>query len=88
MAGSVFIATGDNTLQRNTSGGTAAFTNAGTFRKQTGTGLTTINGGVTFTNSGTVDVQSGTINLAGVDRAPDRSPSRNGATLRLRWRHV
>ena len=45
-------------MQRSSSVGTATFANAGTFRKQTGTGTTTIGGSITFNNSGTVDVQS------------------------------
>ncbi|MGE3847942.1 MAG: beta strand repeat-containing protein, partial [Gammaproteobacteria bacterium] len=66
-AGAVFEATGNNILQASNVGGgdigtDASFSNAGTFRKTTGTGTTTI--GVAFNNTGTVDVQSGTLTFS------------------------
>ncbi len=44
---------------------TPVFNNAGTFRKETGTGTTTVYK-VTFNNSGTVDVQTGTLKFHGI----------------------
>src|SRR5262249_38364844 len=58
---STFTATGNNSIQRSSSVGTATFVNQGTFRKDTGTGTTTLGGAITFTNSGSVEVVTGTL---------------------------
>jgi large repetitive protein len=63
-ANSVFNATGNNAISRNSGAATASFVNAGIFRKRSGAGATTIGNNVTFTNSGTIDVQTGTLLLA------------------------
>lgn len=47
-------------------GGTAMFTNSGTFRKWVAAGTTTIDSGITFWNSGTTEVQSGSLALNGI----------------------
>jgi hypothetical protein len=60
--GSVLTATGNDSITR-LSSGAVSFTNNGTFRKQGGTGTTTIGPNVSFTNTGTVDVQTGTLNI-------------------------
>ncbi len=66
--GALFDAQGNNTLNAiafgdlNTLAGFPAFNNAGTFRKSTGTGTTTVD--VAFNNTGSVDVQSGTLSLS------------------------
>ncbi len=44
-------------------GATPTFTNAGTLRKSTATGVTVISSGIVFSSSGTIDAQSGTIRL-------------------------
>ena len=64
--GGVFEATGNNDISSPAKavggdGDGASFTNAGTFRKSTGTGTTSLN--VAFNNTGTVDVQTGTLSL-------------------------
>ena len=81
--GSVFAATGDNALQRNSVAGTATFVNAGIFRKQTGAGTTTIGANVTFTNSGTVDVQTGLLSFDGGGSSNGAFTIANSATLRF-----
>jgi hypothetical protein len=59
--GGVFNATTNESIYfRSDLGGAPVFNNAGTFRKKTGTGTTTINK-MNFNNTGTVDVQSGTL---------------------------
>jgi hypothetical protein len=63
LEGGVFEATTNESIyHRNdlSSGNTPVFNNAGTFRKKTGTGTTTIYK-MNFNNTGTVDVQSGTL---------------------------
>jgi hypothetical protein len=47
------------------SSGVNRIDNAGTFRKSTSNGTTSINGGITFNNYSTVQVQTGTLALAG-----------------------
>ncbi|HYG22076.1 MAG TPA: hypothetical protein VEH04_04775 [Verrucomicrobiae bacterium] len=46
-------------------GGSCRFDNAGTFRKASGIGTTTIPGGVPFNNSGVVDIRSGVLAVNG-----------------------
>jgi uncharacterized repeat protein (TIGR01451 family) len=62
LTGGLFLATNDQIIYFHCCASGQAFNNAGTFRKTTATGTTSIqsNG---FTNSGTVDIQSGTFNL-------------------------
>lgn len=64
VADATLTAQGDVSLMHG-GGAVPTFTNAGTFRKASGTGVTRIE--ATFTNplSGTVDVQTGTVHLAG-----------------------
>ncbi|MFO0807695.1 MAG: hypothetical protein U0746_03650 [Gemmataceae bacterium] len=60
--GSVLTATGNDAITR-LSAGAATFVNNGTFRKQGGTGTTTVGPAVAFINGGTVDVRTGTLNF-------------------------
>lgn len=55
----VLSATGNDTLQR-TAGGAGTISNAGTFRKVTGSGTTTI-ANMNVNNNGMIEVQSGTL---------------------------
>jgi hypothetical protein len=59
LSGGLFLATNDQQIYQHCCTAGLAFNNAGTFRKTTATGSTTIlsNG---FNNTGTVDIQSGT----------------------------
>ncbi len=65
--GALFEAQGNNTISAtgfadvNSVVGFPAVNNAGTFRKSSGTGTTTVQ--VAFNNTGAVDVQTGTLNL-------------------------
>jgi hypothetical protein len=61
LSGGLFLATNDQQIYQHCCTAGLAFNNAGTFRKTTATGNTTIlsNG---FNNTGTVDIQSGTFN--------------------------
>ncbi len=59
LSGGLFLATNDQQIYQHCCTAGQAFNNAGTFRKTTATGSTTIlNNG--FNNTGTVDIQSGT----------------------------
>jgi hypothetical protein len=53
----------DNTIFGQSSSGTTAFNNYGTFRKSGSTNITTLDISTIFTSSGTVDVESGTVVL-------------------------
>ena len=67
QAGSVFDDQADLEVTHNDDGyhgNPGVFTNAGTFRKSAGTGVTTFNGGVALNNSGIIQVQTGTVNFA------------------------
>jgi hypothetical protein len=57
-----FEAQSDSTLSDVGTTGGAVFNNAGTFRKTSGTGTTTLS--LVFNNSGTVDIQSGQVRFA------------------------
>src|SRR5207248_64272 len=60
-----------------------AFTNAGTFVEQGGTGTTTV-GGVPFTNTGTVDVRTGTLQISsGANFTNFASNTLTGGTYRV-----
>ncbi len=69
IAGATFEATGNATVRAltfsdvNSLAGFPAFNNAGTFRKTTGTGTTSVQ--TVFNNTGTVEVASGTLDLSG-----------------------
>lgn len=83
IAGGVtFTATGNNTINF-TAGAIPAFMNAGTFRKMTGSGTTTIGNNVPFTNSGAVDVQSGTLSINGGGTSTGSFHAESGATLQF-----
>src|SRR6266536_3931762 len=60
LTGSVFDLRADRGI--NSNGGTNLFSNAGTFRKSAGTGLSTV--GIPFNNTGTVEVQTGTLEFS------------------------
>jgi hypothetical protein len=80
-AGGVLTATGDNTISRATGLGTAGLVVAtgGTFRKQGGTGVTTVS--VPLTNTGAVEVNTGT--LAVDNFLPNAGAVRVGAAATL-----
>jgi uncharacterized repeat protein (TIGR01451 family) len=61
LAAGLFSVTNDQFIYQHCCGAGQAFNNAGTFRKTTATGTTSINNGA-FNNSGTVNIQSGTFN--------------------------
>ena len=71
QAGAVFNIPGDADL---VVAGAGTFSNAGTYRKSGGTGVSSSN--VPFTNTGTVEVQSGTLQL-------NNNSTNTGATYNL-----
>jgi hypothetical protein len=63
--GGVWDAQGDRQIASDFSGGANVFTNAGLFRRTSGTGPLTLGGGIiTFSNTGTMEIQTGTVNAA------------------------
>ncbi|MCG3126315.1 MAG: hypothetical protein CHACPFDD_01147 [Phycisphaerae bacterium] len=80
-AGGLTVAHGNATLTH--SGGAAAtFDNSGTFRKQTGVGVTLVQD-VVFNNSGLVDVSSGTLRLATTGQSRGRYALSPGTNLEM-----
>ena len=61
LSGALFSVTNDQIIYQHCCSVGQPFNNAGTFRKTTATGTTSVNNGG-FNNSGTVDIQSGTFN--------------------------
>lgn len=81
-SGATMSATGNNQIDR-TGGAVSSFANAGTFRKMTGTGTTTIANTVPFTNTGAVDVQSGILSINGGGTSTGSFNVSSSATLQF-----
>jgi len=80
QSGGVFDVQGDVVLDH-FSGDNLTFTNAGTFRRSSGTGTATVEG--IFNNTGTLDVQTGTVKLTlgGGTSSGQTTTVASGATL-------
>jgi hypothetical protein len=64
-AGAVWEAQGDRQIGSDFQGGANTFTNAGLFRRTSGTGVLTFGGGIFgIVNTGTMDIQTGSVNAA------------------------